>query len=95
MADAGEHRMDPRFEKAITWAINLATSIALSVGAWFFSSMSHQMEALNGTLARLSSQVAVLEAGTASLPPRVVALEVALASQRVEIEALKDKVRRP
>ena len=60
-----EHRgnffRDERLDKAASWALAGAVTVALTVGAWFFRSLTTELRSLHQAVSGLSTKVAVLE----------------------------------
>lgn len=46
-------------QQLLTWLLNLASVLALMVGAWFFAGLADKLDQLNGQLSALSTQVAL------------------------------------
>ena len=56
----GVYAKDPRVERAISWALVTAATVALTVGAWFFRDLSSTVKSLNEAVIGLKTEVAVL-----------------------------------
>ncbi len=80
---------DPRMDKAIDRGLSLATTLALSVGAWFINGLTTRMEQMNVVLTKLGTQVVVLEESG----KRSVIAEAQLAEQRLDMATMKERVR--
>lgn len=68
---AGSITKDPRLDRVVTWALALLVSLALSIGAWFFSMMTSEIRGLRGEISNLRVSVAL----NSSLEKRINAIE--------------------
>lgn len=62
---------DNRLDRLVTWLLASVVSVGLGVGAWFFSSLSQDMKALQNTIHDLRVTVAL----NSSLERRIEAIE--------------------
>lgn len=88
---------DARMDKLVSWGLTTVASVALSVGAWFFSRLDGQMSRLDASLGQLRGQIAVLEADSRRMTlveARLHALEtVGSAPLRAEVDGIKERLR--
>lgn len=87
---------DPRVDKFIGHVLNFATTVALSVGAWFINGLTAKMDTMNNVLSRLGTQVAVLEDNgkrAALLETQITEQRIAGGQNRTEIDGLKERVK--
>lgn len=54
---------DPRVDRFVNWGLSAVSSIALAVGAWFFSSLNESVRALRTEIGGLREKIAVLQVG--------------------------------
>lgn len=67
MADKTEMNRDPRFDRAVSWFLSAAATVALMVGAWFFSSLNEGLVELRKDISVLTAKIAVLELDRAEI----------------------------
>lgn len=58
MSDTAAYLKDR--ERVVTWVIGCFSTVALMVGAWFFSGLAERMDKLNDTITDLRVQVTSL-----------------------------------
>lgn len=52
---------DKNWEKIVSWMLSMAATLALLVGAWFFSSLDEGLKTLKDEIGSLRIQIAVLK----------------------------------
>jgi hypothetical protein len=82
-------RLDPRVTAGMRLILNLASTIALGVGASFFNDLKHSIADLATATQGLKVQIAVLESNAS----RAALVEAKVAATDVEIAGIKERVR--
>ena len=53
--------INKNWEKIVSWALSMAATVALLIGAWFFSSLDEGLKTLKDEIGSLRIQIAVLK----------------------------------
>jgi hypothetical protein len=78
---------DPRIDRMVSWALMTAATIALAVGAWFFTDLRHSIDDLKSDVKNLS----VAQARTESDRRDIEQLQRELAEMRNLVYELRKK----
>lgn len=53
---------DPRLDRAISWALATAATLAFGVGAWQFQTLAGEIRVMRGEVSAVATRVAIVEA---------------------------------